>query len=213
MYAAVHVSRACLWLHVTDSGGAAAQEPRQKVLDRETAAQMLRIALPRTEPHLGAPCCAPPRWQCCAMDSSDMPDRCFEIWPCDVCCLSNLMAELRLHSQPVKDMHQSKHGAGKCGLCCACRGSRNCVLGWRAEPFTRFLSEQSEYKVLSLDQWVGFLRFTQEVRGPMLCAHFHMGSPRTPTKCAQVWHLAQLQHFKSLRHNKCSMHSLALGLC
>ncbi|KAK9838249.1 hypothetical protein WJX81_000160 [Elliptochloris bilobata] len=58
-------------------------EPRQKVVDRETAAQMLHIALPRTEPHL--------------------------------------------------------------------------------EPFTRFLLEQSEYKVLSLDQWVGFLRFTQEV--------------------------------------------------
>ena len=57
--AAAHVSRACLWLHVTDSGGAAAQEPRQKVLDRDTAAQMLRIALPRTEPHLGAPRCAP----------------------------------------------------------------------------------------------------------------------------------------------------------
>ena len=47
------------------------------------------------------------------------------------------------------------------------------VPGRRAEPFTRFLSEQSEYKVLSLDQWVGFLRFTQEVAAPcpalMLC--------------------------------------------
>ena len=81
------------------------------------------------------------------------------------------MAELRLPSQPVTDMHQSKHGAGKCGLCCACRGSRNCVLGWRAEPFTRFLSEQSEYKVLSLDQWVGFLRLTQEARAPVSPSH------------------------------------------
>jgi len=34
----------------------------------------------------------------------------------------------------------------------------------RAEPFTRFLLEQNEYKVLSQDQWCGFLRFTQEAR-------------------------------------------------
>ena len=33
----------------------------------------------------------------------------------------------------------------------------------RTEQFTRFLLEQTEYKVLSQDQWVGFLRFTQEV--------------------------------------------------
>lgn len=58
VYAAVHMRR-CLWLPVSDYGGAAAQEPRQKVLDRDTAAQMLRIALPRTEPHLGAPRSAP----------------------------------------------------------------------------------------------------------------------------------------------------------
>ena len=36
--------------------------------------------------------------------------------------------------------------------------------GARAEPFTRFLLEQNEYKVLSQDQWCGFLRFTQEAR-------------------------------------------------
>ena len=40
----------------------------------------------------------------------------------------------------------------------------------RAEPFTRFLLEQSEYKVLSQDQWVGFLRFTQEARTSSRCS-------------------------------------------
>lgn len=45
-----------LGVHLTARGGG--QEPRQKVVDRETAAQMLRIALPRTEPHLGAPSAA-----------------------------------------------------------------------------------------------------------------------------------------------------------
>lgn len=68
------------------------------------------------------------------------------------------------------------------------------MLGWvRAEPFTRFLLEQSEYKVLSLDQWVGFLRFTQEVRAPC-CVHTCTWAPLRPrTNCSQVWHTAQLQ--------------------
>ena len=30
--------------------------------------------------------------------------------------------------------------------------------------FCRFLGLQSEYKVVSSDQWLGFLRFSQEVR-------------------------------------------------
>ena len=31
------------------------------------------------------------------------------------------------------------------------------------EPFTEFLQEQTEYKTINRDQWMGFLRFTQQV--------------------------------------------------
>ena len=31
------------------------------------------------------------------------------------------------------------------------------------EPFVEFLDEQTEYKTINMDQWTGFLRFTQEV--------------------------------------------------
>lgn len=90
MHAAAHVSRARLWLHVTDCGAAAAQEPRQKVLDRDTAAQMLRIALPRTEPHLGAPRCAP-RTGCVAPWARRSLSLDYVIWLFDACRLSKLM--------------------------------------------------------------------------------------------------------------------------
>lgn len=30
-------------------------------------------------------------------------------------------------------------------------------------PFTLFLAEQRDYKTINMDQWTGFLRFTQEV--------------------------------------------------
>ena len=30
-------------------------------------------------------------------------------------------------------------------------------------PFMRFLLEQMDYKTVNMDQWTGFLRFTQEV--------------------------------------------------
>ena len=63
---------------------ACAQEPRQKILDVETAVQMLHIAMPPSEPHL--------------------------------------------------------------------------------RPFCEFLEAQSEYRAINLDQWTGFLRFTEEVR-------------------------------------------------
>ena len=35
--------------------------------------------------------------------------------------------------------------------------------GRHTAPFCRFLGLQSEYKVVSSDQWLGFLRFSQEV--------------------------------------------------
>ena len=31
------------------------------------------------------------------------------------------------------------------------------------EPFTEYLTEQTEYKTINMDQWTGYLRFTQEV--------------------------------------------------
>lgn len=31
------------------------------------------------------------------------------------------------------------------------------------EPFTEFLQEQTEYRTINRDQWMGFLRFTQQV--------------------------------------------------
>ena len=42
------------------------------------------------------------------------------------------------------------------------------------EPFTEFLQEQTEYKTINRDQWMGFLRFTQQVSlwlhcEPLLC--------------------------------------------
>lgn len=30
--------------------------------------------------------------------------------------------------------------------------------------FTEYLGEQTEYKTINMDQWTGYLRFTQEVR-------------------------------------------------
>ena len=36
--------------------------------------------------------------------------------------------------------------------------------GRHTTRFCRFLGMQSEYKVVSSDQWLGFLRFSQEVR-------------------------------------------------
>lgn len=36
--------------------------------------------------------------------------------------------------------------------------------GCHTERLCSFLVQQSEYKVVSADQWLGFLRFSQEVR-------------------------------------------------
>ena len=68
---------------ITREVACTAQEPRQKILDIETAVQMLQIAVPSSEAHLG--------------------------------------------------------------------------------PFCDFLTSQSEYRAINLDQWTGFLRFCEEV--------------------------------------------------
>ena len=39
------------------------------------------------------------------------------------------------------------------------------------EPFTEFLQEQTEYKTINRDQWMGFLRFTQQVSLWLYCGH------------------------------------------
>ena len=52
------------------------------------------------------------------------------------------------------------------------------------EPFVEFLDEQTEYKTINMDQWTGFLRFTQEVSFCVPPLHAHTDQVTSSLACA-----------------------------